>query len=168
MSTYFKNLPKGSPIYILTKGEDLTYREGIINNIGLPRMEVNQNSFPASRTVLDMTFTVDGKTYTEAVGEMDSMFQSKQFTSTTLIATDSDTILRELRATLKSSEDYIKSTETEIPKQQKRIEQCKELIGSLDTDYAEKKEFDQRIKRLEDGASETNSMLKEILKKLSK
>jgi len=41
------------------------------------------------------------------------------------------------------------------------------LIASLDKDYAEKKALDARITKLEEGTQETNSMLKEILKKLN-
>ena len=60
----------------------------------------------------------------------------------------------------------IKSVETEVPRNKKRITACKKLIGSLDTAYAEKQEIDNRIKRLEESNAETNKLLNQILTKL--
>lgn len=168
MNTYFKNLTLGSPIYALVKGEHLIYLEGTVTAIGQPRFEVAQNQFPATRTVIDLTYSINGKTYTEAVGETDSMFQSSQFDGITLVTADSDAILRELRSTLKKSEEYLKSTETEIPKQTLRVEECNKLISDLDKDYADKKAMDDRIQKLEEGTKEINSLLKEILSKMDK
>ena len=84
------------------------------------------------------------------------------------MAADTQTILQELRTSLKNSETYLKNAEVEVPKQTKRVEEYKELIAILDTEYAEKKAFDKRITRLEQSSEETNSMLKEILQKLNK
>lgn len=164
----FKNLPKGSTIYLLVKNDELKYIEGTLNSVSAPRMEMNPNQFPSSRTVIDMTFTVEGKTYTEAVDEQACMVESKQVGGVNLLAADKDSILQELKLTLKNSEEYLKSVETEVPKQQNRVEQCKELIASLDTEYAEKKAFDSRITKLEESAQETNAILKQILNKLDK
>lgn len=168
MSNQFKNLPKNSVIYALIKGDTLKFLEGTLTNVSAPRMEMAPNQFPVSKTVVDITFSLDGKTYTEAIDDQASAFVSKQLGNINIIASDKDTILQELRVTLKNSEDYVKSAETEVPKQQKRIEECKELIATLDTAYAEKKAFDQRITKLEESTAQTNSMLKEILNKLNK
>ena len=66
------------------------------------------------------------------------MFPTEKLGDITLISTDKDPIIRELHATLKRAEDYIKNVETEVPRNKKRIDDCKKLIGSLDTVYAEK------------------------------
>lgn len=168
MSTLIKNLHKGSPLYILIKGDNIKYLEGQVESIGAPRTEVTPNSFPGSRTVIDVTFTVDGKTYTDPVVESAEGFDSAQMGGINLVAADTQTILQELRTSLKNSETYLKNAEVEVPKQTKRVEEYKELIAILDTEYAEKKAFDKRITRLEQSSEETNSMLKEILQKLNK
>ena len=69
---------------------------------------------------------------------------------------------------LEDAENYLKGTETEIPRQEKRKKQCEELIATLDTAFAEKQALDARIQKLEEGALETNSLLKQVLKKLDK
>lgn len=168
MSTLIKALRKGSPLYILIKGDTVKYLEGSIETIGNSRIDVTPNSFPGSMTVLDVTFVVDGKTYTETIPEQAEMFCSKQLGDPNLIASDTKSILQELKTSLKNSEDYLKSTETEIPKQTKRVEEYKELIATLDTEYAEKKALDKRISQLEESTQHTNAMLQEIINKLNK
>lgn len=158
-----KSLTPGSPIYVLIKGDKYTYKEGVLNSIGQSRVQPGQ----LPMFVSDFTYQIDGTTYTDVIGDQDLILQTSKLGAISLIAPDIDTIIRELKISLKNSEDYLKSTETEIPKQQQRIVECKELIASLDKDYAEKKALDARITKLEEGTQETNSMLKEILKKLN-
>ena len=93
-------------------------------------------------------------------------FLQKKPGAITLIATDKELIIRELHATLKRAEDYIKSVETEVPRNKKRVDYCKTLISLIDTVYAEKQELENRIKKLEDGNAETNKLLTQILSKL--
>ena len=90
------------------------------------------------KTVVDVTYSIDNKNYTDAVEVTSCMFPTEKLGDITLIATDKDPIIRELHATLKRAEDYIKNVETEVPRNKKRIDDCKKLIGSLDTVYAEK------------------------------
>ena len=119
------------------------------------------------KTVVDVTYSIDNKNYTDAVEVTSCMFPTEKLGDVSLIATDKDPIIRELHATLKRAEDYIKSVETEVPRNKKRIDDCKKLIGSLDTVYAEKQELDSRIKKLEDSNEHTNELLTKILNKLS-
>ena len=169
-----KNLQKGGIIYALVKDEELRFLEGTAVSVGAVRAElpnIQTGTFPTNittRNVLDFTFNFDGKTYTETIGEGDVMFQTKQMGGIALVATEKDTILRELRSSLKDAENYLKGTETEIPRQQKRKAQCEELIATLDTAFAEKQALDARIQKLENGAQETNTLLKQLLKKLDK
>ena len=118
------------------------------------------------KTVVDVTYSIDNKNYTDAVEITNCMFPTEKLGDITLIATDKDPIIRELHATLKRAEDYIKSVETEVPRNKKRIDDCKNLISSLDTVYAEKQELDSRIKKLEDSNAHTNELLTQILSKL--
>lgn len=118
------------------------------------------------KTVVDVTYSLDGKNYTDAVEVTAYMFPTEKPGAISLITTDKDSIIRELHATRKRSEDYIKNVETEVPRNKKRIDDCKALIGLLDTKYAEKQELENRIKKLEDGNAETNRLLNQILSKI--
>ena len=173
----FKDLTPGSSIYALIKGDnELQYTEGSIVTVGQQRIDMPQiqpgQTFPlpqnlsSPKTVVDVTYSLDGKNYTDAVEITSYMFPTEKPGAITLIATDKEPIVRELHATLKRAEDYLKSVETEVPRNKKRIDDCKTLISLLDTAYAEKQELENRIKKLEDGNAETNKLLNQILNKL--
>ena len=165
----FKDLTPGATIFALIKGDDLLYKECSIVNVGLPRMEMPQGqqapmSLPTN--VVDVTFTCDGKSVTEVIGVNDAIHPAKNMGATTLLATDKEAIVRELRATLKIDEDYLANVQAETKKKKKQAEQCKTLIGQLDTAFAEKQAFEQRIAKLEEGTAQTNNMLQQIWEKL--
>ena len=177
-NTLFKDLSVGSPIYALVKGDDeLHYEEGSIVSIGQQRLDVpqvqpNSGAFvpqmPATKNVVDVTYTLMGKNYTDAVEVTSYMFPTEKTGAITLIATDKEPIIRELKATQKRAEDFLKKVETEIPRNKKRVEECKAYISLLDTEYAEKQEMETRIKRLEEGTAETNNLLKSLIAKFDK
>lgn len=175
MEMLIKDLAIGSPLYVLVKGEELRYLEGQVTNIGVqrvesPKVDTNLPFQPASafipKTVLDLTYNADGKTYTDTVDVTAYMFPTNQIGKVTLVATSVEPIIRELRASLKVSEDYLKETEKGIPNAKKRIEQCNQLIAQLDTDFAQKQQFEQRITKLEEAGKQTNTLLQQILDKL--
>lgn len=161
-------MPKGGCIYALVKGDKLEYKEGKLVNVGVPRVEMGKDALTAPKTVVDVTYSFGEATFTDVAEVNMPMLQTNKLGALALVATDSETILKEVRATLKTSENYIKEAKTEVPKNEKRIEQCKELIGQLDTAFAEKQEFEQRISKLETSTAETNKLLNQILKKLDK
>ena len=169
MST-IKGLPQGSILYCLVKGEELKYSEGSLVSVSAPRNDipqmpsVNFSMPPAIRTVVDVTFNVDGKTYTETIGEADSTVIPKTMGAVALISPDKEVILQEIRATLKGSEDYLK----DVNRQENRVQQCKELISQLDTAFAEKQAMDARITKLEESSVKTNELLTQILKEIKK
>ena len=160
---------QGSILYCLVKGEDLKYTEGSLVSVSAPRTEMpqmqpGQMMPPAIRSVIDVTFNVDGKTYTEVIGENDTTIVPKTMGLVALVASDKSTILQELRATFKASEDYLKDVE----RQKKRVSQCKELITQLDTEYAEKQAMDKRMTAIEKGQEEIKSMFNQLLKEIKK
>ena len=133
MEMLIKDLAIGSPLYVLVKGEELRYLEGQVTNIGVqrvesPKVDTNLPFQPASafipKTVLDLTYSADGKTYTDTVDATAYMFPTNQIGKVTLVATSVEPIIKELRASLRVSEDYLKETEKGIPNAKKRIEQC--------------------------------------------
>lgn len=172
----FKDLSSGCAVYALVKKQDeLVYTEGSIVSVGQPRVEIPANktgqiqlgqAFQAPKTIVDVTYSLDGKNYTDAVEVTAYMFPTENPGAISLIATDKEPIIRELHATKKKASDYLKSIETEVPRNKKRIEDCDALISLLDTQYAEKQEIENRIKKLEDSSSKTNELLEKILNKL--
>lgn len=170
MSILFKDLTAGQPVYALMKGDELRYCEGSIVSVGMQRMEVPQSNasqmpmqMPSMRNVVDVTYQIDGKNYTDAVEVTASVFPTDKPGCLSLVATDKDAVVRELRATLTTSENYLKDAEREVPKQQKRVEECRALIGQLDTEYKERQQTEERFKKLEESQRQQDGKLDKIL-----
>ena len=159
----FKDLQPEARIYALLKDDELKYTEGQIVSIGAQRPDLK--GMPNSLYVIDITYTLDNKTYTDTVDINTYMFSTKNPGVLTLIATDSDVILQEVKATLKNSELYLEEAETKVPKNQHRVVECKELISKLDKEYAKQQAMESRVTRLEESVTETNGLLKELIKK---
>ena len=168
MATLFKDLAKGSTLYALVKNDEMEYKEGKFVGVGMPRVEVQSNGLAVPRSVVDVTYSIDGVNYTDAVDVNAPFFSTYKLGALSLVSTDKESILKEVRETLNESETYLKDSETEIPKNRKRVVRCKELIGQLDTEFAEKQAIENRFVKLEEQSSEINALLKQILKKLEK
>ena len=173
MNTLFKDMTPASVVYALMKGDEIKYCEGSIVTVGTPRMNMpdmkpGQIQMPSMQQVVDVTYSLDGKNYTDVVDVTASMFPSKQPGMLTLLSTDKDAIVRELHATLKTSENYIAEAKREVPKQEKRIKQCKGLIAQLDTDFKEKQQTEERFTKLEETQRQQGGKLDEILSLLRK
>lgn len=171
--TLFKGLAAGTVIYALMKCDDMKYEEGTIVSVSQPRMNMpemkpGQLQMPAVQEVVDVTYSIDGKNYTDMVEASASMFPTKNPGVLTLVSTEKAAIVRELRATLTASENYLKETEREVPKQKKRVEQCKKLIAEHDTEYKERQETEQRFAKIEETQKEQGGKLDKILELLSK
>ena len=175
MNTLFKDLSNGGVIYALLKGDDLKYEEGTIVSVGQPRTEMPPLApgqmpvaMPGLKTVVDVTYSINGKNYTDAVEITADAFCSKNPGALTLVSTSKETVVRELHATLKTSENYIAEAEREIPKQEKRVTECKALIAQLDTEFKERQQNEQRFSKIEEAQREQGSKLDKILALLSK
>ena len=168
MNTLLKDLTAGAVVYALMKDDELKYHEGCIVSVSRPRMNMpemkpGQMQLPAMQQVVDVTYSLDGKNYTDMVDVTASMFASKNPGVLTLITADKESIVRELHATLKASENYIKEAEREVPRQEKRVEDCRTLIAQLDTDYKERQQTEERFAKIETTQREQGSKLDEIL-----
>ncbi|UKK52678.1 hypothetical protein [Prevotella sp. E2-28] len=166
MNSLFKDLTPASVIYALIKGDDVKYIEGSIVSVSQPRMnmpDMKMGQLPTMQNVVDVTYSLDGKNYTDTVDTTASMFSTKNTGALTLISTDKESVVRELHATLKTSENYIKESEREVPRQKKRIKDCKTLIMQLDTDFKEKQQTEERFAKLEETQKEQGGKLDEIL-----
>ena len=166
MNTLFKDMAAGATVHALVKGEEMRYLTGTVVSIGQPRVDIPnpiQGIGQGYKQVVDVTFSIEGKSYTEAVDVTAYMFPTEKLGGVSLVATDADPIVRELHATEKIDADYLKQTKTEIPKREKRIEACQKLIAELDTEYKEKRETEDRFMRIEQKQEEFGGILKRIL-----
>lgn len=174
MNTLFKELAAGAPVFALVKGDDLKYYEGSIISVGAPRMEMPKiegqmtMQMPSMKNVVDVTYSIDGKNYTEAVDVTASVFPTGNPGAVTLVATEKEAIIRELHATQKSAENYIVEAKNLVPKREKQVEQCKQLIAELDTAFRERQETEQRFSKIEQAQKEQGSKLDKIIAMLEK
>lgn len=171
----FKDMTAGAVVYALVKGDDLKYCEGSIVSVSRPRMNMPEMKagqmplqMPSVQSVVDVTYSLDGKNYTDVVDVASCMFQTSNPGAVSLVSTDRDSIVRELHATLRNSENYLKEAEREVPKQEKRISDCKALISQLDTDFKEKQQTEQRFAKLEETQKQQGGKLDQILALLQK
>jgi len=174
MNTLFKELAAGAPVFALVKGDELKYYEGSIISVGAPRMEMPKiegqmtMQMPSMKNVVDVTYSIDGKNYTDAVDVTASVFPTGNPGAVTLVATEKEAIIRELHATQKSAENYIVEAKNLVPKKEKQVEQCKQLIAELDTAFRERQETEQRFSKIEQAQKEQGSKLDKIIAMLEK
>lgn len=173
MNTLFKDMTAGAVVYALIKGDELKYVEGSIVSVGQQRMEMPQIQnaqmpTPFMRNVVDVTYSLDGKNYTDAVDVTASMFPTEKTGAVTLVATDTEAIVKELHATLKTSENYIAEAEKQLPKQKSRVKECNALIARLDKSYKDRQETEMRFSKIEETQKEQGSKLDKILALLTK
>ena len=129
----------------------------------MPKFEAGQVpvQMPSVQNVIDVTYSLDGKNYTDVVDETASMFSTRNPGALSLVTSDKDAIVRELHATLKNGENYISETE-------KRIAQSRDLIAQLDTEFKEKKQTEERFAKLEETQKQQGGKLDQILALLQK
>lgn len=167
MSKIFKELQPGNTLYILVKGDSkLTYEESAVINVSAARTEMPQTpQFPVNSTfkqVVDITYSVGGKNYTDTADVTASILQSGAVTTPTLVATEKDFVLNELKETLKQSEKIVK----DVDKHKKRIKDCKALIGEIDTEFKEREATENRLNKLEETTMKTNELLETLIQKM--
>lgn len=178
MNTLFKDISQGALVYALNKGSELGYHEGNIVSIGKQRVDVPQmpqvqngqlpTQMPIIRNVVDVTYSIDGKTYTDAVDITASAFVTNNLGGSAIIATSKDAIVNELRQTEQSIENYIAEAEKRLPNEREQLKSCKALIAKLDVAYKEKQQTEERFTKIEAGQKELADKLDKILEKLGK
>jgi hypothetical protein len=126
------------------------------------------NQFPMQmqgiRQVVDVTYTIAGKTYTDVADINSGLFSTNKTGSPVLVSLEKEAIISELKETLKQSEKLVK----DVDLHKKRIKQCKTLIAEIDTEYNEKVQTENRLSKLEESTLKTNEMLQQILEKMNK
>ena len=169
MSKTFRDVQPGNTLFILVKDDKITYEESSVVSVSQPRTDMPQNNqFPMQmqsiRQVVDVTYTIGGKTYTDVADINSGLFSTNKTGSPVLISLEKDAIISELKETLKQSEKLVK----DVDLHKKRIKQCKTLIADIDTEYNEKIQTENRLSKLEESTLKTNEMLQQILEKMNK
>lgn len=167
----FKDMTVGALVYALVKDEnELKYIEGSIVSVSQPRMNMPDikpgqmpMQMPAMQQVVDVTYSLEGKNYTDVVDSAAGVFSTNNPGAVTMVSTEKDAVVRELHATLKTSENYLKDAEREVPKQKKRIKDCKALILQLDTEFKEKQQTEERFAKIEESQRELGTKLDRLL-----
>lgn len=170
MSKTFRDIQPGNTLFVLSKGEKLTYEETAVVSVSQPRADVLQqnNQFPMQmqgiRQVVDVTYTIAGKTYTDTTDINLSVLSNSQTGFPVMVSTEKEYVINELKETLKQSEQVLKSVE----KHKKRVKDCKTLIAEIDTEYNEKVQTENRLSKLEESSIKTNELLQQLLEKINK
>lgn len=164
----FKETSSGSTVYILIKGDELKYGEGTLNSCSASRTEMPKTTdpmtLPQMRQVIDVTYTIDGQTVTDVCDASASVLTTSKFGGVAMVSVEKEAVLRELRETEKQTDNYLK----DVPRMEKRLKKCRDLIGKLDVDAAEKQAMEKRLNRLERQSEETNSLIKEMMERMTK
>ena len=116
------------------------------------------------RQVRDITYTIGDQTFTDVADVNSSLFSTSKPGAPTLVSTEKEFIINELKETLKQSEKFIK----DIDKYKRRIKECKTLIAEIDTEYNEKVQTENRLSKLEESSIKTNELLQQLLEKINK
>lgn len=170
MSKTFRDIQPGNTLFVLSKGDKLTYEETAVVSVSQPRADVLQqnNQFPMQmqgiRQVVDVTYTIAGKTYTDTTDINLSVLSNSQTGFPVMVSTEKEYVINELKETLKQSEQVLKSVE----KHKKRVKDCKTLIAEIDTEYNEKVQTENRLSKLEESSIKTNELLQQLLEKINK
>ena len=170
MSKTFRDIQPGNTLFVLSKGDKLTYEETTLVSVSQPRADVLQqnNQFPMQmqgiRQVVDVTYTIAGKTYTDTTDINLSVLSNPQTGFPVMVSTEKEYVINELKETMKQSEKLLKDVE----KHKKRVKECKALIAEIDTEYNEKVQTENRLSKLEESSIKTNELLQQLLEKINK
>lgn len=168
MQKIFRDFQAGQTLYILIKDDRLKYEESSAVSVSPARTDVQQNNqaYPMQnlRQVRDITYTIGDQTFTDIADVNSSLFSTSKPGAPTLVSTEKEYIINELKETLKQSEKLVK----DIDKHKKRIKECKTLIAEIDTEYNEKVQTENRLSKLEESSIKTNELLQQLLEKINK
>lgn len=107
MSKTFRDIQPGNTLFVLSKGDKLTYEETAVVSVSQPRADVLQqnNQFPMQmqgiRQVVDVTYTIAGKTYTDTTDINLSVLSNSQTGFPVMVSTEKEYVINELKETLK-------------------------------------------------------------------
>lgn len=148
----FKDIKQNYPVYILDK-QNVTFIQGKVTSISLPHMD-NSNPMVIGKSVVDVTIEADGKGATYTMPEDKSMV----YAGNVVLATDKESIVREVEAMKASAEQAIANVE----KQREISEKSTKLLTELNPVFKEKQENEKRMTKMESSIEEMGSSIVEL------
>jgi hypothetical protein len=155
----FNELKSGYTVYLLDK-KTMEVSEEKVMSVGAPYpepMKAGQLAQNLTRLV-DVTLGDGGRTHVYAIPEGASV----TYAGDTVLSSDSEGVLREVRAMKVQSEELLASVDAH----RERVEKCEELIARLDTAYRDKREMDGRLTRVESYIHELKDDIRNLIKEL--
>lgn len=148
----FKDIKQNYPVYILDK-QNITFIHGKVTSISLPHMD-NSNPMVIGKSVVDVTIEADGKGATYTMPEDKSMV----YAGSIVLATDKESIVREVEAMKASAEQAIANVE----KQKEIASKSTNLLTELNPIFKEKQENEKRMSKMESSIAEMGSSITEL------
>lgn len=148
----FKDIKQNYPVYILDK-QNVTFIQGKVTSISLPHMD-NINPMVIGKSVVDVTIEADGKGATYTMPEDKSMV----YAGSIVLATDKESIIREVEAMKASAEQAIANVE----KQKEIASKSTSLLTELNPVFKEKQENEKRMTKMESSIAEMGSSISEL------
>lgn len=148
----FKDIKQNYPVYILDK-QNITFIQGKVTSISLPHMD-NSNPMVIGKSVVDVTIEADGKGATYTMPEDKSMV----YAGSIVLATDKESIIREVEAMKASAEQAIANVE----KQKEIASKSTNLLTELNPIFKEKQENEKRMSKMESSIAEMGSSITEL------
>lgn len=164
----FKELQTGNTVYVLDK-RTVSVEKCSVAGVTPPHVAAQPGMYGM---FVDLTLNVDGKTKTYVVS--DCAVSAYADGNNTVVTTDVNSVLAELKAVKANAENIIGS----IDKYRSDIEKCSALIGELDPVFKKEQDNEKRFCKLEEAVAqlaksneaqtESSNRIVELLKKLTK
>lgn len=154
----FKDIKQNYPVYILDK-QNVTFIQGKVTSISLPHID-NSNPMVIGKSVVDVTIEANGKGATYTMPEDKSMV----YAGSLVLATDKESIVREVEAMKASAEQAIANVE----KQKEIASRSTNLLTELNPIFKEKQENEKRMTKMENSIEELKGMFTTLMKKMDK
>lgn len=154
----FKDIKQNYPVYILNK-DDMTVTPGKVVTVSFPRFDsMKVMSQTPGQMVIDFEIEANGKTATYAIPESLSV----TYAGSLVLATEKEGLVREIEAMKNSAEQVLAS----VDKQKGIVEKATALLVDLNPQFKEKKEYDERLSKMENSIGEMRDILNNFIKEL--
>lgn len=154
----FREVKQGYSVYLLDKSLMKVQQVRVIG-VGVPYNEPPKvGQLSNINRLVDVTIEQEGRNHVYAIPETACV----TYAGETVLSTDADGILREIKAVKSQSEEVLASVDAH----REKVLRCEEIIGELDTAYKDKKEMDSRLSKVEEFMLEMKEDIKSLVREL--
>lgn len=140
----FKELRKGSLVYVLNTSDIPHYYTGIVSSVSdpyFPQLQPGQFN-PLQQQYVNISVNVNGVTEQYQQLPVNSVITTN---GNVTVSCSQDALSNEVNALLRTSNDVINS----IDKHRMIAEKCEDILKDLNPQYAQSKEQEEKIQKLE-------------------